>query len=484
MTQFITIKLSLLCFSLPLLSLVSSFRIEGTLDEQTPFLPYEKGFVDESGEVHPASSAVVNQGYDETLNVIKGDYNDNHHEAYNKRLQSCPGMIGPLGNDNKFYCIAKEYGYCDRRSGTCFCNTGYMGDSCEECDPNHHRIGSLCYKKELCPNHCSSAGECDFLTGTCKCNEFREGADCSTFKCSKFHSSHCTSCNEVKCLQCSPGFSINEDAPFGSQCEPCYRFDPRCSSCNATDCLGCTDLLLNSIKRSGRRKDIDVELPPDEIERQLSLIVPFGSQQSDAFDEAEIFHIVDNKHLVPLNESSMQCDQGTDGDSSFFCNPYQISNRVCGHEGVFSFTSPEYIVSENAGHIRVTVRRSGGGVGRVEVSYSIDHITTNESDVTPTAYYSTTQVLSFMDHEVQKSFLITINDDRRWVSVDLDLNYIISIVSNRKCVNSRIFQICVLYRKGMRHLESFYTIQLDHLIWEINGELLLSLLMMTMAPYQ
>ena len=33
---------------------------------------------------------------------------------------------GPLGG-GQYYCIGKEYGYCDRRSGTCFCNMGYQG---------------------------------------------------------------------------------------------------------------------------------------------------------------------------------------------------------------------------------------------------------------------------------------------------------------------------------------------------------------------
>lgn len=387
---------------------VTSYRIAGSEDEETPFVVYEKGFVDESGETKSAAPVRNNQGYDSFHNFIFDD------EVMNRRLQSCPGMIGPL-TDGKFYCLAKEYGYCDRRSGTCFCNDGYKGEKCEECDPNHHRVGSLCYEKVMCPNHCSFQGECNFLTGKCTCNEFREGPDCSTFKCSKFHSEQCTLCNDRHCLQCSPGFSVNKYAPPGGQCEPCYRYDPRCTACDEVQCLECTDLLLQSIKRSGRRKGVDVQLPPDELQRQLSISVPFGSKQTNAFDEAEIYDVLDDI-LVPLHQSSIQCDQGTTGDASFSCSPIEISNVVCGHRGVFSFTSPEYQVSENAGYIRITVRRSGGGVGKADVSYGIDHITTDDSDVTPTAYYSDTQRLSFLDHEVQKSFLLTINDDSRRVS--------------------------------------------------------------------
>ena len=380
-----------------------SFRIDSSPDENLPFAPYEKGFVDDSGEILPDAHLRINQGYESFV----VDMND-------RRLQTCPGMVGPL-EDSKFYCMAKEYGYCDRRSGTCFCNKGYSGDSCEECDPNHHRIGSLCYKKVMCPNRCSSAGQCDYLTGKCICNEFREGKDCSEFKCAKYHS-HCTHCNEHHCIECSPGFSVDKDSSYGNQCNPCHRFDPRCSSCNTTKCLECTDLLLKSIKRSGRRPDQDPELPPDELNRQLSISVPFGSKQSNAFDEAEIYDIVDEK-MVPLNKSSIQCNQGVHSDDSFDCYPIEISNVVCGHQGVFMFSSPEYEVSETAGHIRVTVSRSGGGAGKAKVSYGIDHITTDDSDVTAAAFYSTTQILSFSVHEVQKSFLITIHNDIQWVSV-------------------------------------------------------------------
>mmetsp|Transcript_13623 Transcript_13623/g.16691 ORF Transcript_13623/g.16691 Transcript_13623/m.16691 type:complete len:340 (+) Transcript_13623:857-1876(+) len=78
------------------------------------------------------------------------------------------GMIGPI-DDDTYYCLAKEYGYCDRRSGTCFCNEGYQGVSCEDCSPSQIRVGSLCYPRKLCPNSCSGAGDCDHLTGLCSC---------------------------------------------------------------------------------------------------------------------------------------------------------------------------------------------------------------------------------------------------------------------------------------------------------------------------
>ena len=46
--------------------------------------------------------------------------------------QVCPGMIGPF-SDGNYYCTAREYGYCDKRSGTCFCNVGYEDIDCSSC---------------------------------------------------------------------------------------------------------------------------------------------------------------------------------------------------------------------------------------------------------------------------------------------------------------------------------------------------------------
>lgn len=43
--------------------------------------------------------------------------------------------------------------------------------------------------------------------------------------------------------------------------------------------------------------------------RELSVTVPFGSQQDDAFYDAEHYFLVDPS-AVPLNESAVECHQG------------------------------------------------------------------------------------------------------------------------------------------------------------------------------
>jgi len=300
------------------------------------------------------------------------------------------------------------YGYCDRRSGTCFCNKGYTGNSCEDCVPSFHRIGTLCYPKKRCPNDCSSgAGDCDYFTGTCECMEHRRGDDCSEFNCHQFHK-YCTSCDDQGCKECIESYNADKSMKLGHQCETCSRFDPRCNSCNKTSCLGCIDLLLKSIRRSGKR-DVDSELPIDETSRELSITTTFGSQQTNAFDEAEHYFVVDRQSN--LQESAIACDQVTFLDSSFICHPTIITNVVCGHQGSFSFLSPEYQVSEGDSFVRIIVKRTGGGVGAEKnVTYGIQHITTDDSD-----FFVTFNTLIFVPHEIQKSFLIPIIDDNKKV---------------------------------------------------------------------
>jgi hypothetical protein len=359
---------------------VISYRIKGSEDEAKPFVPYEKGFVGDRNKIQ-VQNARINQGY-EDFAMIEAAGGHGHN-----RLQDCPGMVGPL-DDDKYYCTSKLNGYCDRRSGTCFCNQGYDGSSCNECDPWHHLIGGLCYEKTFDPNESSS--DCD--------DNSTDGGDCELVSCSKFHE-HCTRCNTEGCLECIEGYGVNKRIDAVEQCESCQRFDPRCTSCSESACLSCTDLLLFSIRRSGRRPH-DPILPPDELTRQLSRSIPFGSQESEVFDEAEHYDLVDS-HLVPLDAYSVACHQGTNNDDSFECSRVTISHKICGHKGVISFVSPEYQVYEDDGEIRLTIQRSGGGAGVVSVSYDIQDITTDKymKDVSSSAMYTASRRITFHNHE-------------------------------------------------------------------------------------
>ncbi len=278
-----------------------AYRIKGSDDENKPFAPHERGFVQSVLDPAVTASRVLSRRR-YAVSAVLGE------TVGNIRLFSCPNMVGPFTENGAYYCTSEFRGICDRRSGTCLCNDGYAGESCDTCDTStHFEIGGLCYPKRECPNDCSFAGECNFLTGVCECSDHRVGDDCSTSKCSTFHQ-FCTHCNDDGCVQCEEGFSVNKEHPRGAQCEPCWRFDPRCRDCNADACTSCIDMLLLSIHRSGRRPQ-DPPLPVDELMRELSVTVPFGSQQDDAFYDAEYYFLVDPS-LVPLNESAVECHQG------------------------------------------------------------------------------------------------------------------------------------------------------------------------------
>ena len=104
-------------------------------------------------------------------------------------------------------------------------------------------------------------------------------------------------------------------------------------------------------------------------------------------------------------------------DDSITCVPYNLtSNTMCGNHGTITFESPEYAVREDGKQIRLTLRRSGGGVGEVAVSYSIYPITAGYEDVTSTAYYTANQTVVFRPGQIRASFLVSINDDRIMVS--------------------------------------------------------------------
>lgn len=322
--------------------------------------------------------------------------------------QVCPGMVGPV--NDAYYCLGKEYGYCDRRTGVCHCNTGYEGVDCSQCTSTHYGRGGLCYPKKLCPTtasgQCSGAGDCNYTTGACVCDSHRVGEDCSTPRCRLFDEL-CVECSNVTCLRCIEGYFVG-----AGTCQLCTEHDPRCVACDAKRCLECADPLLLSIRRSGRRAT-DPELPHDELLRELSLSLPYGTQRADFFDEAEPYRVVANAS-APLRSAAQRCDQGLMGDASWNCSHMNVSHVVCGHEGTISWSSPTYEVRESDQAVRLTVRRTGGGVGEATVTYALHHVTTTDADVAATAYYTVSRDLVFRPGVVELTFLVAVHDDREY----------------------------------------------------------------------
>lgn len=139
---------------------------------------------------------------------------------------------------------------------------------------------------------------------------------------------------------------------------------------------------------------VDPPLPPEEVTREFSITLPFGTKSPESFAEAENYEVVSTASK-PLKDSAMSCRQGDDMDATWNCTKTVVSHIVCGHYGVFAFTYPNYEIPESAGFIRMTVRRTGGGYGNATINYNIKHYSTNDSDLSATAFYTTTQQLDF-----------------------------------------------------------------------------------------
>lgn len=225
---------------------VSTFQIiapGSDLPNMSYPLPYQRQFVGYYGDPSNFQRERINEGA-----FLTSDQ-EIQYEGVSPR-QACPGMVGPF-SDGNYYCSAREFGYCDRRSGTCFCNTGYQGIDCTGCQNTHFKIGPHCFPKKLCPNDCNGAGVCNFNNGTCSCFPNRAGESCEILRCSR-RSSLCISCTDTICLQCSPGYYLTGDSRV---CSTCYDFDPRCAGCiKGVGCTSCADSTLTSVRRSGYRR--------------------------------------------------------------------------------------------------------------------------------------------------------------------------------------------------------------------------------------
>ncbi|KAF1329079.1 hypothetical protein FI667_g6141, partial [Globisporangium splendens] len=195
----------------------------------------------------------------------------------------------------------------------------------------------------------------------------------------------------------------------------CKKYDPRCLVCDAQACLVCTDPLLNSVRRSGSRATLDAPLPFDELQREFSFKFSYDSQDPRVFDEAESFFLTPSSSLTQtqlcLNESSKTCVQGANADATWSCTPCHVSHCVCGRSGVVYFGSPTYAIAESARDITLAVRRSGGGLRNATVAYDIQYLTVSMNDVSPTACYTSSQVLFFDEGVVELAFQLTIRDD-------------------------------------------------------------------------
>ena len=382
-----------------------AFRVfDASVDEYEAFAPYAQGFVGRLDAAENLLAEAVNEG------SFRSPAQPSQWDRF-LGAQVCPGMVGPV--EGQYFCRSQDFGRCDRRTGACSCEAGYAGIDCGDCRSTHFERGGLCYPKRLCPESlgsgiCSGAGTCDYARGECECFSHRRGRACEAPRCHLFDDL-CETCTNTSCVSCIEGFFVSED----NNCVSCSSVhDPRCRHCDTSRCLECVDPLLWSIRRSGPRNH-DPLLPFDELTRELSVATVYGSQTTDIFREAEPYRVVVVKEKnATLRTLAHGCDQQLE-DASWNCSrSVNISHVVCGHEGTLSWSSPTYAVAENAGVLRLTLRRTGGGFGEVHVQYVLHHLTTSPSDVSGTVAKTTDTTVYFHHGTIEASVLIAIHDDR------------------------------------------------------------------------
>jgi hypothetical protein len=90
-------------------------------------------------------------------------------------------------------------------------------------------------------------------------------------------------------------------------------------------------------------------------------------------------------------------------------NPATVTILDDDSAGTLDFSAQRYDVNENAGHVTVTVNRTGGSAGPV----SVDYATLDGTAQAPGDYASTHGTLSFADGETQKTFQVPVVWDGR-----------------------------------------------------------------------
>jgi hypothetical protein len=129
-------------------------RVDGDVDDPAYFEPGAEGFVGIRSLPTNPEQTRVNEGnqfqlsqpniFDsvhprrELLDLTLMSYLVEYRYLASRRIAvNCPGML--QGSDGHYFCTSENSGYCDRRSGTCFCYKGYNGDDCGGCTVTYYR---------------------------------------------------------------------------------------------------------------------------------------------------------------------------------------------------------------------------------------------------------------------------------------------------------------------------------------------------------
>ncbi|XP_076350667.1 laminin subunit beta-1-like isoform X2 [Tachypleus tridentatus] len=176
-----------------------------------------------------------------------------------------PGFYGMTTRQQCIECICNRLGTnhsagtCDKVTGQCHCFPNVVGQSCDECAPNHWNLGSGHGCEECnCDPLGSYDSQCNEFDGQCHCRVGRGGRRCN--ECESNHwgdpSIQCYRCEcstegsaTPQCYQ-NNGTCICLDGIAGDRCDQCGRGHtgraPYCSLCG--DCFGNWSLIIQELK--------------------------------------------------------------------------------------------------------------------------------------------------------------------------------------------------------------------------------------------
>jgi hypothetical protein len=163
----------------------------------------------------------------------------------------------------------------------------------------------------------------------------------------------------------------------------------------------------------------DADVTVDYDTGDVSDTASAGSDYTAASDSLDFAPGETSKTIdIPITQ-----DSSLEGDETFTVTLSNIStNAAAGapnpatvtildddSTGTLDFSAQRYDVNENAGHVTITVNRTGGSAGDASVDYATSDGTAHE----PGDYAATHGTLTFHDGDTQKTFDVPVNWDGR-----------------------------------------------------------------------